>query len=82
MREPTREEWRDWTLAIEPHKPSNYEMLLRLSGMPAEQAQLAAYYGEMQARCANQQQMHGLSGTYSLLDNLLGNGAAKMILGG
>ena len=54
MREPTREEWRSWTLAIEPpRKPSHYVLMLQLSGMSQKQAYAAEDAGILQQRYAN-----------------------------
>jgi len=74
MREPTREEWRSWTLAIEPpRKPSHYVLALLLSGMSQKQAYAAEAAMLLQQQAAmRHHQLHGIQG--GLLDALLGPG--------
>ena len=78
MREPTREEWRSWTLAIEPpRKPSHYVLALLLSGMSQKQAFAAEdAMLRQQQNAPPHAQLHGVQG--GLIEALLGTGFASM----
>ena len=76
MREPTREEWRSWTLAIEPpRKPSHYVLALLLSGMSQKQAYAAEDAMFLQMQAAPYAQLRGIQG--GLVEALIGRGFAS-----